>query len=576
MENGQQPQATKASRMSTAENSPSSWTTLPISAVRSQLALAFGGAFAIWRRMPHGWSCESSGDACLPSPASSELAEWFERLLEESLAEPQIATLANGEVHTAVVCGGESEAVVVCGRIELDPRRLAGSLAASALRQAEHQAERESHQELLDSYAERLIHSFEDSTFLRRLSRFVEYCDTRRTMEDVARFVLPELCEILRLEGLVLLEAPADPPANQAEPGRVLLSQGNPTGSEDFWRRTIARLGDSAAKQTFVKNYFGVGPPETPPIPGLRSLVIAPLLSNGIAYGWILGTNKLPPDDNSPRFLLGDDQIGSIEGSLLEATALMLGSHAANCRLFREKESLVVDVIHALVGVIEAKDAYTCGHSDRVALIARRLAEELGLGAGDCHDIYLAGLLHDIGKVGVADDVLLKSSKLSDEEYALIKRHPRTGADLLQGLKPLAKLIPGVLHHHEAYDGSGYPAGLAGAEIPLMARILAVADAYDAMTSSRPYRVGMPKAKADAILRDGAGKQWDATVVEALAAAHQDIDQIGFQWQEHLRQVLNQREAKAESQTAIGAAAFLSVNGSEAPPAPPLSSAFAR
>ena len=137
--------------------------------------------------------------------------------------------------------------------------------------------------------------------------------------------------------------------------------------------------------------------------------------------------------------------------------------------------------------------------------------------------MYIAGLLHDIGKVGIPDAVLSKPGKLTDEEFRIIQTHPATGVEILKHLEPLGYVLTAVLHHHESVNGGGYPHGLAGDAIPLFSRIIAVADAYDAMTSDRPYRGRMPAEQAEGILRAGAGKQWDTTVVDAFFAALEDI-----------------------------------------------------
>ena len=137
-------------------------------------------------------------------------------------------------------------------------------------------------------------------------------------------------------------------------------------------------------------------------------------------------------------------------------------------------ELLLIGVIRTLVNAIDAKDAYTCGHSDRVARIAMRLAAELGLDHQSCLQVYMTGLLHDIGKIGVPDAILCKPGKLTDEEFAIVKRHPAIGYQILKHLEQLSYVLPGVLHHHEAVTGTGYPLGLAGESIPLAARILAV------------------------------------------------------------------------------------------------------
>ncbi|HXT58915.1 MAG TPA: HD domain-containing phosphohydrolase, partial [Pirellulales bacterium] len=140
--------------------------------------------------------------------------------------------------------------------------------------------------------------------------------------------------------------------------------------------------------------------------------------------------------------------------------------------------------------------------------------------------IYFSGLLHDIGKIGINDEVLRKPGKLSEAEFEHIKTHVEIGYRILVDLRKMAHMLPVVLHHHENWDGRGYPHGLAGEEIPYLARIVAVADAYDAMASDRPYRAGMDDDKLDSIIRSGAGQQWDPRVVEAFFSARDDIRAI--------------------------------------------------
>lgn len=145
-------------------------------------------------------------------------------------------------------------------------------------------------------------------------------------------------------------------------------------------------------------------------------------------------------------------------------------------------------VVRCLSTAIDAKDPYTCGHSERVARISVRLGQEMGLSRGEVSDLYLAGLLHDVGKIGIRDEVLLKSGPLAKDEYTHMKEHPITGDRIVSKIKRLSYLCAGVRSHHERYDGAGYPDGLAGESIPLMARIIAVADSCDAMMLARRYR----------------------------------------------------------------------------------------
>jgi diguanylate cyclase (GGDEF)-like protein/putative nucleotidyltransferase with HDIG domain len=183
----------------------------------------------------------------------------------------------------------------------------------------------------------------------------------------------------------------------------------------------------------------------------------------------------------------------------------------------RKLYDLLVDAntstIEALAAAIDARDAYTAGHSRRVADHATALAQALGYGDRFVHDLRLACLFHDVGKIGVPDSILCKPGKLTDEEFVQMKGHASAGAEILNKVQSLQKSLAGIRHHHERWDGRGYPDGLAGEEIPEVARVIAIADAYDAMTSNRVYRVAMPHEKVLAILREGAGIQWDAVMV---------------------------------------------------------------
>jgi len=159
--------------------------------------------------------------------------------------------------------------------------------------------------------------------------------------------------------------------------------------------------------------------------------------------------------------------------------------------------------------MVEARDPYTGGHLWRVARMAHVLALESGSAPREASRIAMAGFLHDLGKVGIPDAILRKPGRLSDEEFATIKTHPRVGARMLSG-HPLAELVVSVIHHHhEMPNGLGYPMGLVGAEIPHDARLVGICDAFDAMTSTRPYRAGMPIAKALSIIESELGKQFD-------------------------------------------------------------------
>ncbi len=187
-----------------------------------------------------------------------------------------------------------------------------------------------------------------------------------------------------------------------------------------------------------------------------------------------------------------------------------------------EVRVLSVEIMEALANTIDAKDKYTNGHSLRVAQYSRMIAEKMGLSAEMCENIYYMGLLHDIGKIGVPNEIINKPSKLTDSEYDIIKTHPVTGYNILSKIESRPNLALGARWHHERYDGKGYPDGKAGEEICLEARIIAVADSYDAMTSNRSYRKYMPRDVVRGEIEKNIGTQFDP---EAARCMLQIIDE---------------------------------------------------
>ena len=179
-----------------------------------------------------------------------------------------------------------------------------------------------------------------------------------------------------------------------------------------------------------------------------------------------------------------------------------------------ELEKAYLDTIGILRQTVEAKDPYTRGHSDRVSEFAVLIGTKMGLDEKTIHLLKIGGLFHDIGKIGIPDSILLKESKLSDDEYSQIKNHPTIGAHILGNATVFEDIIPIVKYHHERYDGRGYPSQLAGANIPLVARITAVADAFDAMTSKRTYRDSLPIEKVKEEIERCSGTQFDPEIAK--------------------------------------------------------------
>jgi putative nucleotidyltransferase with HDIG domain len=216
-------------------------------------------------------------------------------------------------------------------------------------------------------------------------------------------------------------------------------------------------------------------------------------------------SSRLPPTRSSLEL----DALTETFNDLMSAVALAEA----------ETEAAYTGAIRALATALDARDPYTAGHSDRVSVLSVAIGRTLALSADDLEVVRLGALLHDIGKIGVPDDVLRKPSGLTAAEFAAIKQHPVLGARILRSVPFLARHIPIVELHHERPDGLGYPNGLRGDDIPLAARIVHVADAYDAMTSARAYRGARPSGEALRELWRCAGTEFHADIVGALATA---------------------------------------------------------
>lgn len=356
--------------------------------------------------------------------------------------------------------------------------------------------------------------TFEEINLLYRLTHNFKLSSND---EDLGRQTLEWLSEVVPAEAFalqLLKTQAADTPANEARTEAVLLTFGDCRLTAERFSRLVEELGIHAQSRPVVVNHV---PKETFGrfFPDLRQLVIVPVAEGERLFGWLAVINHL----NNPEF-------GTTEASLLNSVGAMLGIHSGNIDLYRQQADLLVGVVKALSSAIDAKDPYTRGHSDRVARVAARLAQELQCDNETLKTIYFSGLLHDIGKIGINEEVLRKPGKLTAAEFEHIKTHVVVGYRILADLRSVSHMLPIVLHHHESWDGSGYPHGLVGEEIPYLARIVAVADAYDAMASDRPYRPGMPDERIDAIIRSGAAQQWDPDVVAAFFRARDDIRAI--------------------------------------------------
>ncbi len=361
--------------------------------------------------------------------------------------------------------------------------------------------------------------TYEEISLLYRLTQNLKITGSN---EQLIKLAMQWLSEAMPVKGLATLLPPSENgrSARESTSGEsasheaAFISYGECPLSAELFAEMIDDQQLAALRRPFVVN-----PPKTqqPDFdhPGVRQMIIVPLCEGENLFGYLAAFNHVD-----------DEHFGSIEASLLSSVAAILGIHCGNIDLYCQRAELLTGVVRALTSAIDAKDPYTCGHSDRVARVSVRLAEQLGCDAETLNTLYLSGLLHDVGKIGIDDQVLRKPGKLTDAEYEHIKLHPEFGYKILIGLKELGEVLPVVLHHHENWDGTGYPHKLAGEAIPWLARIVAVADAFDAIGSDRPYRKGMADEKLDKIMHSGRGQQWDAQVIDAFFAVRDDLREI--------------------------------------------------
>ena len=372
-----------------------------------------------------------------------------------------------------------------------------------------------------------LLSTFEEITLLHRLT---EHLSISKSVTELCRLsvawladVIPARCVAIWLNSLCDLQdqhgiAPG------AGPQPVLIAHGECPLDEQEIERFIERLGPRVAAEPLVLNRNATSSP-TWFYPDAREIISVPIREGNRHFGWLLAVNHT----GATEITNSEVEFGTVEACLMASVATILGIHSGNIALYREQAEFFASVVRALTSAIDAKDQYTCGHSDRVARLSVCLAQEMGCSSEELNTIYLSGLLHDIGKIGIDDNVLRKPGPLTPAELEHIKTHPELGCRILDGVKELDQVLPVVRHHHEAWDGGGYPYGLSGEETPYLARIVAVADSIDAMSSDRPYRKGIPDEKLDAILRDGAGKQWDPKIVEAVFRVREELRSIGKQ-----------------------------------------------
>lgn len=289
----------------------------------------------------------------------------------------------------------------------------------------------------------------------------------------------------------------------------VLVGDASVTNSD------LARLTDcllpqiSEGPKHILLNKAGDMPELAWTKPWLKHLVAYPMRQDDVDLGVCYTINCTDTGDFT-----------SVDVQLFRAIVDRVTASLHNQHLYDDLADLLMGMLHALVNSVDAKDPYTFGHSGRVAYFSRALAQSAGLSPVECERVYLSGLLHDIGKIGVPDDVLTKPGRLTREEFDLLKKHPEIGQRILSRVRQIQDLVPGVLYHHERIDGRGYPHGLSGTSIPSFGRIICIADSFDAMTSNRTYRAALPIPMAISEVRRCSGTQFDPFLAERFLAAN--------------------------------------------------------
>jgi HD-GYP domain-containing protein (c-di-GMP phosphodiesterase class II) len=344
----------------------------------------------------------------------------------------------------------------------------------------------------LDQFGEKLSQAYEETALLFRLSRLLG------CVSDPAGLVRTFCQQVQEIMPFAWLGVRFDPSHTELRGlARSMILAGKPPCGIESIDLAAVELVRSWGEDDWTRV---LRPGESVLADAAGSEVLAePITFDGRVIGGLFAGNKTGPDA----------EVSSEETQFIDAAASFLGIFHENAARFSEQRAMFLGVLKAMTASIDAKDPYTCGHSERVGLLASRLAAAAGIDPEEAERYRIAGLVHDVGKIGISEAVLSKVGKLTPEEFDQIKRHPEIGHQILKDIPLMQDILPGVLHHHERYDGRGYPHGLAGENIPLIARVLALADTFDAMSSTRSYRPAMPRDKVIAEIQRCAGDQFD-------------------------------------------------------------------
>ncbi len=370
--------------------------------------------------------------------------------------------------------------------------------------------------EQMDMVSTELAQTYEELVLLYKISTNMEIVEPDANFLQMA---CDSLTEIVSVEGIAILQE-----KTVDDKSRFVLIAG--AGVIDIDDRTTLLLQNrlqqelTKGKEVLLDSDFdGSFKYEWPK--NIRNIIVVPLSSRVKTHPSQDGGNRQPVIPRVIGMLVAINRLDkpdfdSTDAKLFTSVASECAVFVENNRLFGDLKELFIGSLKALTRSIDAKDRYTRGHSERVAFIskwiAEHIAEDENLDQEQIQKIYLAGLLHDIGKIGIDEKLLCKTGRISAKEKNRLRMHPSIGANILSGIRQMRDIIPGVLNHHERVDGKGYPAGLKGDQIPLMGKIVGLADCFDAMTSERVYQDTMSVDKAIAEIERRLGTQFDEKV----------------------------------------------------------------
>jgi len=437
--------------------------------------------------------------------------------------------------------------------VDTEPVRADGEYFAEMLRllaekfQAETKAEKQ-----IEQVSTELAQTYEELVLLHKLSTNMKVTEADSNFLQIA---CDSLTEIVFVEGIAILLEKTINGAQQwvitAGSGLIDMDEQAAVILQCRLAEEISR-GKEALLDSEVDSAFDYEWPSR-----VKNIIAVPLFGKEEAEPHFAGITQ-----NGNRIMglmvavnrIGKQDFDSTDIKLFNSVAGGCAVFIENGRLFKDLKELFIGSLKALTSSIDAKDKYTHGHSERVAYISRWIAERLcddePLEEEQIHRIYLAGLLHDIGKIGIDESVLRKTGKLTDQEFACIKKHPLIGAGILREIKQMHDIVPGVLSHHERADGRGYPDGLTGEQIPLTGRIVQLADSFDAMTSKRTYRDAMSVEKALEEIERGLGRQFDEKIGRIFLES--DVYRLWNSIRDGFGEVYGSRDSEEYGTAAVG------------------------